>query len=75
MHCGRYSLFLKQDCDFVLACDLKVKDTLTVTYPDNVTIPSLDELDVELRNSVKKCKDEGLFCADPVIVKRIETNK
>ena len=67
--------FLKTGLRLRTACDLKVKDTLTVTYPDNVTIPSLDELDVELRNSVKKCKDEGLFCADPVIVKRIETNK
>ncbi len=67
--------FLKTGLRLRTACDLKVKNTLAVTYPNNVTIPSLDELDTDLRNSIKKCKNEGLFCTDPIIVEHIETKK
>ena len=67
--------FLKTGLRLRTACDLKVKNALTVTYPNNVIIPSLDELDVDLRNSMKKCKDEGFFCVDQIIVKHTETKK
>ena len=59
--------FLKQGLRLRTACDLKIKTSLKVTYPETITIPNLDSLDNDLKLLIKKCKSEDLFGESLVI--------
>lgn len=58
--------FLKHGLRLRTACDLKVKDQLVIKYPESFGMPTLDQLDKDLKELIKKCKDEGLFSAEPL---------
>ena len=53
--------FLDRGLRLRTACDLKVKDNLTVTYPESITIPDLDTLNNDLKKLIDTCKSENLF--------------
>ena len=61
--------FLKTGLRLRTACDLKVKDELIVTYPKDFTVPSLSNLDSDLKEIIKKCKSNGLFVKEQITIK------
>ena len=61
--------FLQRGLRLRTACDLKVIDSLTVTYPESITIPDLASLAKDLNRLIEKCKSDGLFTAKPLFIK------
>ena len=61
--------FLNTGLRLRTACDLKVKTPLVATYPKDFGVPGLARLDSELRSSIEKCKNDGLFDERPLVLK------
>lgn len=51
------------------ACDLKSQSPLTATYPEDFDIPSLANLDIELREIIQKCRDDGSLTKEPLVLR------
>ncbi|MEM4058642.1 MAG: type I-U CRISPR-associated RAMP protein Csb1/Cas7u [Thermoplasmata archaeon] len=58
--------FLKTGLRLRTACDLKVKDNITVTQPPEFKLPDENELSSILKETIEECKSKRLF-ADPPI--------
>jgi len=58
--------FLQTGLRLRTACDLDVDGELTVTRPDQFTLPGEEQLAALLMDSLAACKKEKLFADDPV---------
>lgn len=58
--------FLVRGLRLRTACDLRVKNPLVATQPDDFDIPDLVSLDKELRQVINKCSDAGFFAEPPL---------
>lgn len=67
--------FLKTGLRLRTACDFKIKDTLTVTYPGSFSIPDLGKLDADLKQLIKKCKDNNEFVDSPLVIQYVKSKK
>ena len=66
--------FLKTGLRLRTACDFKVKDSLKITQPENFSMPDFDSLDKDLKDAIKKCKSDGLFTDEPLIITDLRKN-
>ena len=64
----KIQVLLNTDLRLRTACDLKIKTPIKCTAPKGFSVPDLDALDKDVRKIIKKCKDEGLFCATPIVI-------
>ena len=60
--------FLKTGLRLRTACDLKIKNKLVATYPDDFVVPDLSDLDTDLKGLIKKCTSDGLFAKVPIVI-------
>ncbi len=65
--------FLKTGLRLRTACDLKVKDKIKVTEPNEFSMPDISTLNKDLRECINKCADK--FIKTPLIVKYTRSKK
>ena len=67
--------FLDHGMRLRTACDMKIKNQLVVTYPDELTIPNTNEISDNLKKLIKECKNANLFASKPLTIQYVKSKK
>lgn len=60
--------FLNSGLRLRTACDLRIKGSLIVKQPSDLTIPDITELNDDVQHCISKCKKEGLLTDEPLVL-------
>lgn len=60
-------ILTRHETEFRSGCDLRAVD-ITVTAPAGYDLPSMDEAEADLARCIKRCRDEGLFTDENIVI-------